>query len=120
MEAQEIFDTIVNHLRNQNAKSTYHSEDPDETDPSCAYRGVDGMQCAIGCLLTDAEYAQIHEGMSVRSIITSVPSFKSRYGNHARMLVLFQSLHDEAVITSWEAQFKLIAHTFHVNYTPAN
>ena len=52
---QEIFDKVAVHLLTQNKQSR-------TGDVGCAYRGNDGLSCAIGCLIPDAEYTQDIEG----------------------------------------------------------
>lgn len=47
--AQELFDTVVTHLRKQNAKSEFYYEDG--RLPSCVYRTEAGLSCAVGCLM---------------------------------------------------------------------
>lgn len=45
---QQTFDTVVAHLRRQNAQSMLGE--------SCAYRGDGGLKCAVGCLIPDDRY----------------------------------------------------------------
>ena len=83
MEAQEIFDTVTDHLRRQGCRSVNKEGD-------CLYRGPDGLMCAVGCLLTDDEVENIDEGWEVDQII-----LPERLENHVELLYALQHAHDE-------------------------
>ena len=51
MEQQEIFDIVSRHLLTQMQVSR-----PVGQTEGCAYRGGDGLKCAVGILITDEEY----------------------------------------------------------------
>jgi len=57
---QAIFDKVAKHLLKTRAKAK-------SADGSCAYRGVDGAMCAIGCLIPDSTYDPAIEGLSPHS-----------------------------------------------------
>ena len=59
MTNQEIFDKVYRHLLTQNAKSMRFGL---RNGKQCAYRGDDGLKCAIGCLIPDDKYDPIIEG----------------------------------------------------------
>lgn len=46
---QEVFEYIVNHLVTQNERSL-------NKERFCAYRGINNLKCAAGCLIADDEY----------------------------------------------------------------
>lgn len=54
MNRQEVYNRVKAHLLTQNKKSMWNS--------ACAYRGEDGMKCAIGCLIKDEFYKPSMEG----------------------------------------------------------
>lgn len=83
MQAQEIFDTVTDHLRSQGRRSVNEEGD-------CMYRGPDGLMCAVGCLLTDDEVEDINEGWAVDQII-----LPERLKNHSELLYALQQAHDE-------------------------
>lgn len=60
---QEVFDTVVEHLFKQNTRcmATGLNSNPNVT---CAYRGDNGMTCAVGCLIPPALMAPAFEGAS--------------------------------------------------------
>ncbi len=79
--------------------------DPLTRDPTaCAYRGVDGDMCAVGCLLADDEY---NPGMENNSVMELADLFGTtgmfrnlalpeRLIPHAKMLEALQDLHDRS------------------------
>lgn len=55
---QEIFDLVWNGLKAQGFKQSLG------VGQNCAYRGVDGMKCAIGHCIDDGDYCETLEGKS--------------------------------------------------------
>ena len=84
VDKKEIFDYVVNHLRQQGtpALSRYGQ---------CAYRGINNTMCAVGCLLADDEYVPAFEGMGVKSLELELPH---RLREHVVMLQSLQNFHD--------------------------
>lgn len=62
-ETWDAFQKVKNHLLTQNKKSM------DESGSLCRYRGVNGLKCAIGCLIPDEVYYSNLEGCSFLNII---------------------------------------------------
>lgn len=58
MTKQEIFNTVCKHLIDQGQTSK-------GDDYYCAYRGDNGLKCAVGCLIKDECYSPTLEGSSV-------------------------------------------------------
>ena len=66
MKRQDIFDTVVRHLRAQKQRALEkHGMD------MCAYRAPDGLKCAIGCLIPDELYDPLFEGKSAFWLLTN-------------------------------------------------
>ena len=65
MTEQEIFDTVLTHLREQGEAAT-------SAGGSCRYRGANGTACAVGCLIPDELYDPLIEGLGVGRIIEAV------------------------------------------------
>lgn len=57
MNQREVFDRVRTHLLSQGRKS--------ERRGLCAYRGQDGLRCAIGCLIDDEHYDRLLENLSI-------------------------------------------------------
>ena len=91
--AEEIFDYVEAHLRNQGQRSRAKTG---IIRGLCRYRGPEGLMCAVGCLLADDEY---DSGMEYNNIYTLVsdgilPDIPCRLRPHIKMLAELQDLHD--------------------------
>lgn len=64
MDRQEVFDRVATHLLKQNRKSTKEDLSNPGADSRCMYRGVNGLQCAVGCLIPDDKYEERFEGLT--------------------------------------------------------
>lgn len=89
MNPQEIFDTVVKHLREQGG--------PAHDNESCAYRAPDGRKCAVGCLIPDYLYHKSMEGLNLNQLMSKssfrLPAFFKGEKNRALMKNL-QEVHD--------------------------
>ncbi len=102
--AQAVFDQVKTHLLTQKQQSLSNS-------PSglsvCAYRGINGLKCAVGCLISDEEYqAYSHmEGFAWDSDYAQelMPQ------NHAELITALQDLHDMNPVSRWSAELQHIA-----------
>jgi hypothetical protein len=104
MKAQEIFDTVVTHLRKQGCCA-------ESAVGHCMYRAPNGLKCAAGCLITDNEYSLAMEGK---------PFFKiapPRLKEHTNLICDLQSVHDSIEIQNWENRFAYIAANHYLKYT---
>ena len=88
MPAQEVFDTVVRHLHTQ-GKQAYTYEE------GCRYRMEGGLTCAVGCLITDAEYDVRMEGKSVQMLIDRGMALPIML-EHCDLLKELQDVHDYA------------------------
>ena len=111
MTLQEIFDRVAKHLLAQNAKSERQS---DEGWTRCAYRGNDGKSCAVGCLITDKEYSEALEGLSVEH-----PKVQDALGEALAtdtraldLLSQLQLMHDSYSVERWPSRLGNIAKDF--------
>jgi len=67
---QEIFDQVALHLMIQGERSFGRLPASDYTNAnSCLYRGPNGLQCAAGCLISDAEYNPAFENKLFLAVI---------------------------------------------------
>jgi hypothetical protein len=126
MTPQEIFDTVVNHLRQQGARSVLTQErilQLDLADGTCAYRAANGYKCAAGALIQDEEYAPEMEGKNIAFIIRGFGydppiSLIDRLYPHLELINKLQRLHDAREISEWENTFREIATDHNLIYTP--
>ena len=103
MNNQEAFDIMVQHLRKQGRKSV-SPNDPND----CAYRGADGLKCAIGALLSDNEYKAEFEGNSVNCLL----DYGLLRDLDIGLLMDMQNIHDFAPVHRWEARFQDVAEDY--------
>jgi len=99
MWAQEILNTIAQHLIKQGQKSRDHGG-------SCRYRTTAGLKCAVGCLLADDEYCSSMEGRRVDHIEHMLPE---RLKGHIRMIRSAQRIHDELAVNEWPGAIRKLA-----------
>ena len=103
---QHLFDTMVNHLRQQDGRSRLaHAA-------QCAYRGADGAMCAVGCLISDGEYCPTMEGSGIQrlELADGIPS------DTLQLLIDLQMTHDQTSVQFWEDDFALISRKFNLKY----
>ena len=119
MELQQIFDKVSNHLLTQNRKSLGTS-----SGSSCAYRGVMGATCAVGCLIPDNEYLSSMEGQSIDADEVWAILFPIvKAGKHVRgikfdLLEDLQHLHDFNSVPEWPDRLQECANNFNLTFTP--
>lgn len=120
MTLQEMFDTMVLHLRTQGRKAVRY--DPVSLKNQCVYRAADGGRCAVGCLITDAHYGKRLENQTVRSlplVMALINSGIDMYDTVVNALLFdMQVLHDKEDVGSWEMRFRSIAKDFDLVVPP--
>jgi hypothetical protein len=125
MDKQKVFDKVVNHLLTQNKQSIEYSVRDGET--SCAYRGADGLMCAVGCLIADSAYDEILEGASsdTFSVTKALIASGIDVEDKADKLLLrsLQLMHDglgvpqkKYKVKEWPEGLKYIAEKFNLEY----
>lgn len=107
MNNQEIYNTVRDHLLAQGKPATIKGV--------CAYRGDDGLKCAVGCLIPDELYSRDLEGQSVQS--TDVFKVLTRAGvvestEQASLLTRLQYVHDVYEPEEWASRLRTVAADF--------
>jgi hypothetical protein len=119
MTPQQIFDTVVNHLRQQGCKS-------EDEDRICLYRGPNGTKCAAGILIRDDEYDHRLEVNAFHSVVDNhledasyqvATSLIARLKPHRNLIVALQKVHDMCEVEVWESRFSAIAEVYSLIYT---
>ena len=106
---QQAFDTAVVCLLKQAKQSLNASGD------ICCYRGAEGRRCAIGALITDAEYedcAERIEGNSVKDLFDQEIATPSLQGIDQAFLTELQAVHDGYDPPHWPIQFARLAERY--------
>ena len=111
MNALEILETVTIALLKQGKVSKkYHG--------LCAYRGDDGLKCAIGHLIKDEDYSKEMEGHGVNNVLIRKALFNNdinvNESNIQNLIVELQAIHDHNGVGDWpklleEQKQKLIA-----------
>lgn len=91
-----IFDKVSAHLLEQNERSEVQGT-------GCAYRGPNGLMCAVGCLIPDERYDESLEGFEVHTM----PVLRAVFGTSdvpydtVCMLGRLQKIHDNCPSHEW-------------------
>lgn len=133
MTAQEIFDKVLQHLRNQKCKAAHQN--------ACRYRTPNGNKCAVGCLLPENTATSAFEGVTVDSLgmafhapleskqaaLAAALTAAGIDKTHQRLLGDLQYAHDDALpfdpgepLEKWENAMQQIAKHHGLTYSPAN
>jgi hypothetical protein len=117
--AQQLYDKVVSHLRQQNAKAY------DEKTVMCRYRTSDGKSCAVGCLIPDESYSERMENKMLYFLISrngvewNFPTeLVEEFKTHQGLLSELQSIHDDLEVDEWETHFQELAEKRNLQYTP--
>lgn len=119
LKAQEVFDTLVNHLRNQKARSIRTVKYIKRDEIESALRGDNGLKCPAGALITDEEYKVDMEGVCFGSLLnlkTTPQSLKDRLLEHTSLVDCMNWIHDWFAVEKWEEEFAGIARDLKLTY----
>lgn len=95
----EAFDKVSKHLLSQKEKSIQETI----VGFRCAYRGDNGLKCAIGCLIPDELYHEDMESITVIDLVKGFPEIGELFrGVDINLLFELQSTHDDIDAESWE------------------
>ena len=85
----------------------------------CAYRGPDGLQCAIGCLIPDRLYDPKMEGNEMGNIVNlmvTYPKLRKFLGKkNDDFLLELQRAHDFDEVKSWKSRLRSIAKRYRLS-----
>lgn len=102
MTAQEIFDTVAEHLLNQNAKAVDECGVP-------MYYAPDGKKCAIGCLIPQELYKEEMEGLGASNVFDAFRMNDIVSGECYNLVDYLQYVHDELDVEKWRASLVTVA-----------
>jgi hypothetical protein len=86
----------------------------------CAYRGDNGLSCAVGCLIPDDEYLSDMECLSVSELTDEFTSVKlskhlSKFLTRNQDLLMdLQALHDSILPHNWPNRLAQIAERYNL------
>jgi len=109
MTEQELFDIVYKHLMSQNAKSMMARA----AGPGfiCAYRGNDGLMCAIGVLIPDEDYRADMERFSAQNLLVKGACL-NHLASHHRLIDKLQGIHDNYPVKDWDRGLRETAVAF--------
>ncbi len=111
---QEVFDVVVAHLLTQNRQSLNY-------EGSCAYRGENGLKCAVGVLIADECYSPTLENRLVSSplVVEALAcSGVEAEGELMNLLTALQWIHDDRQPGNWDYELSRVAETFKLELNP--
>lgn len=93
MSDQEVFDIVATHLFAQGKRSLKVGA---ERIGTCAYRGADGLKCAIGILIPDAIYQKKWDDCSnaIDTLLDRATKALRPLHTHSWLLEELQNVHD--------------------------
>jgi hypothetical protein len=109
LDKQTTFNQAVAHLRKQNRPSV-------NAKGVCAYRGVGGLKCPVGFLISDSLYDPSFENH--KSVYWEIQNALIQSGHDPVLARELQVVHDHYQVCEWEEEFKDIADEFRLVYTP--
>lgn len=113
MNAQQVFDTVLNGIRAQGKASV-------DSKGDCMYRGIDGCKCAAGLLIPDEVYDPKMETVSAPQIISLYEGL-SHLKEHSRLIDAMQYAHDTHLVdhgmAEWEGEMYDIARRYGLTYS---
>lgn len=102
MTKQETFNLVAKHLLTQRARSMLRLQ-----GSICAYRGANGMKCAIGVLIPDHLY---NEGLeNVPADCLPVLGILEKLGHDILLCSALQAVHDANNPVNWRAGLREVA-----------
>ncbi len=115
---QETFNIVATHLLTQGEKSQEISIDEDGFEnPSCKYRGPDGLMCAAGVLIPDDQYTPDMEGLSCSAEDKPIYHVLVQAGHDPNLCQRLQTCHDVYDVEEWPDQLAKIAMEFCLDFT---
>lgn len=112
---QEVFEYCLTHLREQGHRSML------EDGSNCAYHGVDGAKCAVGCFIPDELYDPEMEQLRVGHLLfrhkDRLNPIAQGIDTHLQLLRELQYFHDDPQTwKNFELYARNFANTMNLNY----
>lgn len=106
---QETLDLVAKHLLQQNAQSMHPEK------PICAYRGCNGMKCAIGVLIPDELCTEDLEGLDASH--PRIVNLLRDQGHNVALCADLQLAHDSCQPSQWPQALITVAEVHNVSPT---
>lgn len=92
--SQQFFQIVASHLLTQGKRST-------DGTGFCAYRGDNGLKCALGAVIPDTLYMPKMERKRLREVCTYFPEITALIPDYD-LAVLMQDIHDTNEPKNWK------------------
>lgn len=109
MNAQEIFEAVVNHMITMGHRAGYTTE---EGKFICRYRTNHGDKCVAGMFIPDELYQESMEGLSIVHVLLDTPELPKWMHEHRVLLGRLQLIHDREWWDRIEQGFRAVAEDF--------
>ena len=118
MNNQEAFTIVRRALLKQNAQSR-------KSDGHCAYRGNDGLKCAVGHLIPDTCYREEYDKRCISDDDPAWPLAEILedggilgFEGDLELLTELQDIHDTNSPDEWPRQFEIVAEDWGLKLEP--
>lgn len=108
LNGQLIFDIVATHLLTQKAKSV-------NKYGACMYRGLNGLKCAAGALISDEEYDPKMENMGISGVISRFGLYWNMDYADQHFVSRLQHIHDLYAVQDWKAELYSFANYHNLN-----
>lgn len=115
---QEVFNTVAEHLIRQRRRSMIRAGRSNQE--TCAYRGEDGLRCAIGACVPDD--VQFPEGRPISVVMLNwIEHYRLVFGPGVSIDLLkgLQDIHDQFGVDEWPLALKRIAAHYGLQLPPS-
>ena len=112
LTTQQVFDKVATHLLKQGKRSMLETRN----EAICAYRGDQGVSCAVGCLIPDERYDPIIEGAGVSNARVQELLPEMEHVAHD-LLSSLQCMHDHCENNNFDVPLRIVACRY--NLSPA-
>lgn len=111
---QKVFDKALAHLRKQGKRSMSFA--------GCAYRGPDGLKCAIGIFIADRKYNAVMEGNTADTdcVFGALPKYVADAGEKFLSDIqneLHDGVYDSKFLKGLEIAAESLASDYSLKYT---
>ena len=120
--AQQVLDTVVQHLLTQNAKAL-------NDEGYCQFHTDSGRKCAVGCLIPDDRYTPdienaciiVHgerESANVVALHELLDELGLGESGTLQLLRDLQDVHDDEQVSQWKMELRHVAKNHNLKYNP--
>lgn len=120
MNQSQLIRDVGNHLLAQNCRSEDVSL---ASGTSCKYKSASGLKCAVGCLISDADYKTFFESKNISQeelspiVLKIAKKYKMPVKKCTQFLSDLQYLHDYFEPQVWVERLNILCEDNDIDYT---